>query len=78
MVEQDRTELVGVGDQRFDRALGELGKGLVGGSEDSEGTVGLQGLYQARGLNRGDQGIKASGRRRRRDDVSGVGRLRRG
>jgi hypothetical protein len=43
-------------------ACGELGKGLVGGSENGIGAVTCESVGKIGGLHRGDKGVERSGR----------------
>ena len=69
--------------QGFDGAGGQLGKRVVGGGEDGEGTFTLERVDQAGGLHGGDQGGEAAGGDGGVDDVlapsaqAGLGRLSR-
>ena len=47
VIEQDVLELGGVLEKRVDGAGGELGKSLIGGSEDSERTSALEGVDES-------------------------------
>jgi hypothetical protein len=60
MIEQDRAELLLVGEQRFDGSLWELGKCGVRRREHGERALPLQGLDEPCRFHRGDEGGKAS------------------
>ena len=60
--------------QGFNRSLGELGEGLVGGSEDREGNFSLQRVNQTGCLDGGHEGCEASGTNRRVHTVFFLGR----
>ncbi len=55
--------------QGFNRSLGELGEGLVGGSEDREGTFSLERVHKTGCLDGGNKGLKATRPYGRVDDV---------
>jgi hypothetical protein len=63
MVGEDRNQLRLVLrlEKHLDGARGQLGEGVIGGGEDGERALALQGLDQAGGLHRGDQGVEAAG-----------------
>ena len=65
-------------EQRLNRACGELGEGLVGGGEDRERPLALEGLDQPGGLHRSHERLEAAGADGRIDDVLAVGVERHG
>lgn len=71
MVCQDAGELVFVFGKKkiVQRALGELGEGVIGGGEDGEGAIALEGVHEASGAEGGGEGRKAAGSDGGVDDV---------
>jgi hypothetical protein len=69
MVQQDVGQLRDIGQQSSDGALGQLGKSIVGGSKDCEGTFSLERVDQVSRAQGSSQGGEATIRYGGVDDV---------
>ena len=59
----------------FDGTFRQSGESIIGGSEDGEGTLALQGFDQASSLDSGDEGIKVASSNGGFNDIFGHWRI---